>query len=273
MSLEEFSKNLYEEMEVMTKDKDNCTFENARDISLQMLKLVTKLRDFMACYRFESKDEEIGFFRNVKPGFFSTLIFYRKIFEIQSATPVGMLPDLITYYLNELNNIKDYINSNKEFLSYYRSNSNVLDEIYFVRKEPDLWLSLQAEYEQNSFTTIYDQKLAKLLAYEQVSSFIIEEINNQQAGKKENDVTWTGSKAALIELLYAIQTSGSCNNGSIDVRQLASHFENLFNVKLGNFYRTFQEIRIRKMSRTTFLDQMKESLIKRMDNSDENPRF
>ncbi|HEY8687695.1 MAG TPA: RteC domain-containing protein [Chitinophagaceae bacterium] len=50
-------------------------------------------------------------------------------------------------------------------------------------------------------------------------------------------IAWTASKAALIELLYALQTNGSCNNGSIDFKEL------------------------------------RESLIKRMDTSDETPRW
>jgi hypothetical protein len=71
--------------------------------------------------------------------------------------------------------------------------------------------------------------------------------------KKENDsdihkLKWTASKASLIELLYALQTSGSFNNGSIDLKSLATSLENLFDIDLGNYYRVFQEIRIRKQS-------------------------
>ncbi len=77
----------------------------------------------------------------------------------------------------------------------------------------------------------------------------------------------------LIDLLYAFRSRGSLNNGTIDVKDLAALFENTFNVKLGNFYRTFQEIRIHKNSRTTFLDKLKELLVRRMDESDENPKY
>ena len=83
----------------------------------------------------------------------------------------------------------------------------------------------------------------------------------------------TGSKVALIELLYALQRIGSCNYGKLDLKQLANHFENTFNVELGNSCRVFQEMRIRKTNRTTFLDQLKDRLIRRMDESEENPKF
>lgn len=83
---------------------------------------------------------------------------------------------------------------------------------------------------------------------------------------------WTGSKVSLVELLYALQSTVSFNNGSIGIKTLASELQSLFNVDIGNYYRVFQEMRIRKSSRTSFMDQLKDRLVKRMDESDENPK-
>ncbi len=277
MRIEEFSNNLYEEMEILMQTGIDNSLEATGELYFSILKAITKLREFAMRYRFENKNEEINYFRNVKPKFLSKLIYYRQIFVIKSNVPVGLSADINAYYLHELSGVKNYIDSNREFLIYYRSNSSLLDEIYFVRKEPDLWLSLNSDFEKDNFAAVYDHKLSKLLAYEEVAAFIIQSINklsnHEDINTNVHTITWTGSKVSLIELLYAIQTSGACNNGTLDIKNLASHFENIFNVKLGNFYRTFQEIRIRKISRTTFLDQLKESLIKRMDDSDENPRY
>lgn len=275
--IEEFSKDLNEEMELQLEAENN-TPKEARVLYFIVLKAITKLREFFINYSFEDKKEEVNFFKAIKPKFLSKLIYYRKIFEIGSAITGAMTADITPFYIGELAIAKRYIDDNREFFNYYRSESSLLDEIYFVRLEPDLWLSLNAEdCGTDDFATVYDHKLSKLLAYEKVSAFLIESINtlsgNEIKVNAPSSVTWTASKAALIELLYAVQTSGACNGGTIDVKELAHHFENLFNVKLGNFYRTFQEIRIRKMSRTAFLDQLKENLVKRMDNSDENPRF
>ena len=77
----------------------------------------------------------------------------------------------------------------------------------------------------------------------------------------------------LRELLYALQSAGLFNNSKIDRKQLANQLEHFFNIDLGNYYRVFQEMRIRKINRTTFLDQLKDRLIQRMDEADENPKF
>lgn len=79
---------------------------------------------------------------------------------------------------------------------------------------------------------------------------------------------WTDSKSALIELDYALHSRGAVNHGKSDVKMIISNMESLFNVEVGNFYRTFQSVRIRKKNRTIFLDRLKESLEKRMDETD-----
>jgi Asp-tRNA(Asn)/Glu-tRNA(Gln) amidotransferase C subunit len=81
--------------------------------------------------------------------------------------------------------------------------------------------------------------------------------------------TWTGSKVALIELLYALHTEGVFNNGTSDLKDIAEYFENVFNIDLGQYHRAFLEIRMRKSDQTKFLNALKEKLVKRMENTDE----
>jgi hypothetical protein len=59
-----------------------------------------------------------------------------------------------------------------------------------------------------------------------------------------------------------LHVSGVFNKASADVKQIATHFENVFNVLLGNYYRTFQEIRIRKTGQVNFINELKEGLTK-----------
>lgn len=50
---------------------------------------------------------------------------------------------------------------------------------------------------------------------------------------------------------------------------MAEYFENVFNIDLGQYHRTFLEIRIRKSDQTKFLNALKEKLVKRMLNTDD----
>jgi hypothetical protein len=58
---------------------------------------------------------------------------------------------------------------------------------------------------------------------------------------------------------------GSLNHGNADVKDIITELEYLFNVQLGNFYRTYFDMGIRKKSRTPYLDSLKETLERRMD--------
>lgn len=286
MCIIEFSNSHYEEMnKKLTEINLNEVHEiqKLKRASYEILRYLMELKVFIMEKGFENKEEEIHFFKNIKPKFLSKFIFHHKAFEIVSHVPFSSVMEIKSFYLKELDKINAYLHDNYEFYSYYRAHSTMFDDVYFLRKEPESWLLLNFDdYETDlNFTTIYDHKLSKIIAFESLSEYIKEAIHDleNKPGKgltnesyKRQKITWTGSKVSLIELLYALQSAGSINGGTIDVKSLANNFENYFNVDLGNYYRVFQEIRIRKASRTAFLDQLKEKLENRMDYADENPK-
>jgi len=80
---------------------------------------------------------------------------------------------------------------------------------------------------------------------------------------------WTESKTALVELIYALHSSQSINEGRVEIRKVAQIFENIFDVDLGDVYHTFSEIRSRKIEQTKFLDHIKDSLLSKMKEANE----
>ena len=287
MGVPEFTISLYEEMEMKLAEvssRESDLVQRSRLSSEIILGYVYKLKSIVSDKKFKNIHEEIMFFKKLKPKFLSKLIYHQKVFSIQSNLPLATLTDIRNYYLGELNKINEYFKKNNEFVTYYRSQASSYDEMYFLRKEPDSWMLLNFEdYETDlHFTTIYDHKISKIIAFEFLSEFITSslakleiqrDLSSCQNAAAPHAINWTGSKVSLVELLYALQSAGSCNNGNIDLKQLAKHFESIFNIDLGNYYRVFQEMRIRKINRTTFLDQLKERLVQRMDEADENPKF
>lgn len=150
-----------------------------------------------------------------------------------------------------------------------------LDEKMFIRGNHDIKLWLDTYYFQSdhTFSTSHDYKVAKIMANDLIQVYIEDklyrgdELSSISADPKSPN--WTGSKAALIELIYALQTHGDFNNGKTDIRVIARYFENVFDIDLGDFYHTYLEIKNRKINRTKFLDALREALIKKMDDQDE----
>ena len=79
------------------------------------------------------------------------------------------------------------------------------------------------------------------------------------SGKK---LYWTDKKAAAVELIYGIHAAGSVDNGKADIIDIVTAFERTFHIDLGDVYHTFIAMRNRKNSRTVYLDQMIEQLLK-----------
>ncbi len=240
---------------------------------------IQKLKILFLKEKFKNQEQEIDFFKNIKPKFTSKFIYYNIIYKIETKKPYGGERIVKKYLNNELQKLKTYFDNNLDFYKYYRTGNNYLDFKYFVRGKFDIKLTIDSFFFEvdHNFSTSHDFKVAKILAHDLVQVYLenkLIEINNKSVKEKSQHnhnakLTWTAPKVALIELLYALQSEKVFNNGSTDLKEIAEYLENIFNVDLGQYRRTFLEIRVRKAERTKFLNTLKETLEKRMNNSDE----
>jgi hypothetical protein len=60
------------------------------------------------------------------------------------------------------------------------------------------------------------------------------------------------------------------NNGTANVKDIADQFQETFNVDLGQYRRMFLDIRTRKDDRAKFINTLKDKLLLRMEETDEN---
>jgi hypothetical protein len=158
---------------------------------------------------------------------------------------------------------------------FYRGQNNK----YFIRGKFDIKLALDSYYFETdrNFSTSHDFKVAKILANDLIQLYLenkllmIENKDTSEKSKRKPNIkmTWTGSKVALIELMYALHTEGVFNNGASDLKDIAEYFEHIFEIDLGQYRRAFLEIRARKSYKTKFIVALNEALLKRMENSDD----
>ncbi|AWM14671.1 tetracycline regulation of excision, RteC [Flavobacterium sediminis] len=250
--------------------------ENAVNI---IINAVEKLKIIFEKEKTKSQEQEIDFFKNIKPKFTSKLIYYNAIYKIETKKPHGGERIVKKYINNELEKLKRYFDSNLDFYRYYRTGSNYLDVKYFTRGKFDIKLALDSFYFEadHSFSTSHDFKVAKIMAHDLIQVYLEDMllmIENKEPREKSQvnhklKQNWTGSKVALTELLYALHTEGVFNNGTSDLKDIAEYFENIFNIDLGQYHRAFLEIRMRKSDQTKFLNSLKETLIKRMEKTDD----
>lgn len=223
-------------------------------------------------------NEEINFFKNIKPLFASRLIYFISVYNIETNRPNGSVKFKRKYLQLELAKIKNYFDINLDFYRYYRTGSTYLDHKYFVRGKQDIRLNIDTYvYETDpEFSTSHDFKISSILANDLLQVYLENELNKLdfQTIEKPSDfstknmMNWTGNKVALIELMYALHSSGQFNNGQADIKAIAAYFEKVFDVDLGNYYRVYLEMKIRQHP-TKFLDSLASSLKRRIEEEDE----
>jgi len=239
------------------------------------------LRKIVVSTEFKSSKYEIYFFKSIKPKVYSKLIYYVKLFNLESKRPRGSSKMQRKYLDREITKLQAYFNDNLEFYQYYRRGGTSLDTQYFIRGKEDIRLNPDNFhfFVDEQFSTSHDSTVATILAYDMLIIHLKQEIdklennNNMETVihpfQKQSKLFWTGSKTDLIELIYALHSSGAINSGTADVKEMATVYEQIFNIDLGNYYHTFIEIRARKTNTTKFIDKLKDSLLNRFEESDE----
>lgn len=270
--------NLNEQLNFIELEIDNQIYRCEKAIEI-ILKSIVNLKKIVAKNNFKSQTEEIQFFKELKPLFTSKLIYYNMIYKIEMKKPNGGNRILKKYYNNELIKLKAFFDNELEFYQYYRSGSTYLDYKYFLRGKFDIKMALDSYYFETDkiFSTSHDFKVAKILANDLIQLYSENQLimidnkdNSEKTFRKPNiNLTWTSSKVALTELLYALHAEGVFNNGNSEIKDIATYLEYAFNIELGDYYRTFLELRMRKTSRTKFLSSLTDGLIKKMNEADE----
>jgi len=278
-------------MEKYTSTMENTILHDILEIEgmecgmLQKSKLIVSrleetyeaLKHFISGYSFLNEAEEIRFFKEVKPRFFSLLIYYSKVYNIELRMPAGSTEDKRSHLVHIQERIRFFFDTNIELYGYYRSGSNHLDHLYFLRGKRNIRLSIDSlNFERDScFSTCCDHRIAGILANEKLEIYLNtrlaglaqEESNDESIHGTRSNEKWTDTKNALGEIIYGIDTLASVNHGKIDIIVLAGIFGRMFNVDMSNIYQMYIELKGKK-NRTEYLNRMIKALLKRMDDDD-----
>jgi hypothetical protein len=236
---------------------------------------MSQLKAYIIAYDFKDIQEEIYFFKELKPRFYARLIYFIRLFDIETNRPDGSKGAQAKYLKKHLAAIKRYCQDNMTFYKYYRSGATYLDNVYFTRDKYDLLIGIDVSYFDcdQHFCTSHDYKAATLLANEQLAAYLsnsLSRLNGNLADSKmsmldELGLRWAETKVSFVELLYALHSVGAFYNtktqSKADVKDIAKFFEITLNINPGNIYRVFYDIRLRKKEPIPFIKKMDSELI------------
>ncbi len=240
-------------------------------------KTIDQIKEYIKINDFKNSQDEINFFKNLKPRFCSLLIYYKKIHQIELEKPIGSMEEKKNHLLFYLNSLTRYFKQNISFYQYIKSGKTHLDELYFIRenaKKNILFETFSNDIDYR-FCTGFDFRLSVLSAYEKLENYLNKELDillnpplnslksentHYEINYEKYNLHWTESQSALTELIYALHESKVFNEGDTTILDITKCLEEAFNIKISNVHRSFTEIKHRKSDRLKFLDNLKKNL-------------
>lgn len=271
-------KQIHLELETIDMDSCDISIEISESMIQYLEKELMEMRTFILSLKSISEEDEISFFKEIKPEILGFLLYFNKIHTIELKYPNGSNGTLTDYYQKELDSLTYFFERNLDFYQYYRSKSTHMDECYFLRRKRSHQLCMDSVHFiiDFDFSTGYDYKVAKVICNEMLRIYLNRKmhglekqqfIDKKRAAISLGDLKWTGPKVALIEVGYGFEASKYVNRGNADIKEIMLALEIIFNVDLGEYYRSYISIKERE-DRTKYLNILIERLLKRMDEDD-----
>lgn len=272
------------EYENQIKTNNNSGIEPQEILKINILQtknLIFELRKIIRKKKFDKQQDEIHFFKNIKPQVCGKLKYYKLRLEYLVEMPFVSLKKQKDFIQNRLKQLEIKKDKFPTFYSYIKRGEDSYDDKYFIRntKHPELYLySDVADYDPE-FSTSHDHLACEVVFYNLTIEFFknelyriqnnqLEFVDNPSVETNFHKLNWSASKTDLVELIYALKVSGAINGGDAQIKELTTVFGELFNVDLGNYYKTFIDIKNRTKEPAKFLNKLSTNITNKIELED-----
>jgi hypothetical protein len=274
----DFTKKLHEDLLSKLTELDRSDIcENLADPRLSLIcQSIEQIRKKLKNHKFPNEMDEIHYFKSVLPCTLSLMIYYTDKIEWNRILRRDSTEIIREFYERAFKKINNFRKENKIFYEYCRNGKTHLDSIYFLRNSPmnmetiDQMESLR----DPSCPTIHCAMVATFLAHmkQEEEMYMAMTIRKNGASLNANEnktLQWTGKIIDLIELGSALHENKAFNKGNVSQKEMFEYLAKVFRVDVGNIYRQFQDLRMRKTGYTKYLDLLAQQLRKRIDDMDD----
>ncbi|MBL0682311.1 RteC domain-containing protein [Aquimarina mytili] len=269
----------------LLKDLDEIKIQNGNIIESTYLsikacrKLLSAYKKEIIKTKFKTVQDEINFFKNTKQVPLIKLIYFSEIHSFEIQLPKGDTDAQLKSIKKKINKINRFFLYNIDFGRYVNSGATHFDKEYYTRDYLESFHITTSKFyfQDPEFCTPRDMLLGKYKAYDYLVTYLDEKkdrVRNGLNGKHKSikpmeKIDWPFSNTDYVELLYALCSKGLGKQNNRGIMQVSKKLEQLFNIEPKDIYKTYQDIKNRKNSRTLFLDELSTSLLIEMDKSEE----
>lgn len=278
MDLETLGKNLLAELDEIRLENLPVLEQSYRSIELSR-NLLTVFKRNILNNDFESIDKEIIFFKKIKQVPLVKLIYFSEIHSFEIQFPKVDRAAQLKFVKKKINKLNRFFLYNLDFGQYVNSGATHFDKAYYTRDHLDTYHITTSKFyfQDPDFCTPRDMLLGKFKAYtslinymDQKKHFIKNRVNGSVVNIKPTEkIPWPFTNTDWVELLYALCAAGMAKQNGLSIIKISKILQEVFDFTPKEIYKTFQDIKNRKNSRTLFLDQLRASLLSEMDKSEE----
>ncbi|OYD46365.1 hypothetical protein CHU00_06655 [Sphingobacterium cellulitidis] len=216
---------------------------------------------------------EIDYYKNIYPTFQSLYMYQAGLYRLEASLPDWDRRSLKRFYREKQQRIREEVESEHIHYAYFKLGADDLDDLYF-RRDPGRYSVLMPvltdplAYGSTPMSFLFARFRAAEMLYRHIEGQL-EDLLPASYGKPRRKMQWTGPVINLIELAHGIHLSGQVNDGNIGIVEFFRLLGEFFGVNLGIPKKGFDDLNKRKrLSKTHFTDQLREVLLREMDEQD-----
>ncbi|MCM4172337.1 hypothetical protein DHD32_12655 [Arenibacter sp. TNZ] len=261
----------------LLKDLDEIKSQN-ENILEWAWRSIKACRNLLTTYKkeilnkeFKTIKEEIQFFKETKQIPLIKLIYFSEIHSFEIQFPKGDEDSQLKSIKKKINKVNRFFLYNMDFGRYINSGATHFDKEYYTRDYLETFHITTSKFyfQDPEFCTPRDMLLGKYQAFDSLIAYLDEKkhrISNGLNGKIKvsrpiEKIHWPFSNTDYVELLYALCAKGLGKQDNQGIMQISKKLQQMFDIEPKDIYKTFQEIKYRKNSRTLFLDDLSTSLL------------
>jgi hypothetical protein len=278
MDLETLGKNLLVTLDEIRLENLPIIEQSYRSIQLSRNLLSTFKRNILT-NDFENVEKEIIFFKKIKQVPLVKLIYFSEIHSFEIQFPKADRAAQLKFVKKKIGKLNRFFLYNLDFGQYVKSGATHFDKAYYTREHLDIYHITTSKFyfQDPDFCTPRDMLLGKFKAYislinymDQKKNSIKNRVNGNSVNIKPTEkIPWPFTNTDWVELLYSLSSAGMTKQKGLSIIKISKILQEVFDFTPKEIYKTFQDIKNRKNSRTLFLDQLTASLLSEMDKSEE----
>ena len=278
MNSQLLSKKLLKDLDEIKIQNGNILESAYRSIKACRKLLSTYKKDIIET-KFKTIQDEINFFKNTKQVPLIKLIYFSEIHSFEIQLPKGDKDAQLKSIKKKINKLNRFFLYNIDFGRYVNSGATHFDKEYYTRDYLETFHITTSKFyfQDPEFCTPRDMLLGKYIAYDLLVVYLDEKKHRIRKGlngklngvKKIEKMHWPFSNTDYVELLYSLCSKGLGKQDNQSIMQVSKKLQQIFDIEPKDIYKTYQDIKNRKNSRTLFLDELSTSLLIEMDKSEE----